>query len=148
MLSTCIILQSTTHRPPKRYQCYNGQLTIWAHGLFVQEMGRFPTSSWVTCVCRADINEDGTDEVVVGCVDRTVYALQVAFSWHAGQGSVLRLLCSSTQSEWHHIHSWISNLLSLWSRGGYRRGSSQSELYTANFWVQAAVTKIYYLLYL
>ncbi|ELT88704.1 hypothetical protein CAPTEDRAFT_224174 [Capitella teleta] len=44
-----------------------------------KELSRFPTSSWVTSLCLEE-EEDGKCRVVIGCDDRTVYAVQIGIS--------------------------------------------------------------------
>ncbi|CAG5123033.1 unnamed protein product [Candidula unifasciata] len=53
---------------------YFSALHLYKDGQLIME---YPTSDWVTSIAKADIDGDGTLEVVIGCKDNTVVALKL-----------------------------------------------------------------------
>ncbi|KAK3737927.1 hypothetical protein RRG08_028552 [Elysia crispata] len=52
-------------------------LQMYKDGLVLME---FETSAWVISIDLADVNEDGTDEILISCMDNTVAALKLTYS--------------------------------------------------------------------
>ncbi|KAK2169609.1 hypothetical protein LSH36_8g01061 [Paralvinella palmiformis] len=44
-----------------------------------QEISHHKTSAWIISLVTADINNDGVDEILIGCHDNTLHALKVTF---------------------------------------------------------------------
>uniref|UniRef100_A0A0B7AYL6 Ciliary BBSome complex subunit 2 N-terminal domain-containing protein n=1 Tax=Arion vulgaris TaxID=1028688 RepID=A0A0B7AYL6_9EUPU len=49
-------------------------LHLYKDGQILME---YPTSDWVTSIAKADIDDDGALEIVIGCKDNTVVALKM-----------------------------------------------------------------------
>lgn len=44
--------------------------------ILIQLLDKFPTSDWINSMDTADIDSDGVQEAVIGCMDSTLYCIK------------------------------------------------------------------------